>query len=162
MYTLLSGDTIIPLLDGTKQTIKSLYEQNKNDFYVNSFDVKSNRFVPGRCLGVTKTGENREVFKITFDDGTYVRLTENHLVLLSDNSYCRVENLKTNDSVKTINIERSSRITSIQSDGFTDVYDLEVETFHNFAITGDESFTSYVMVHNCAQDEKGQQIFQLL
>jgi hypothetical protein len=154
--TCLSGDTIIPLLDGTKQTIKSLYEQNKNDFYVNSFDVKSNRFVPGRCLGVTKTGENREVFKITFDDGTYVRLTENHLVLLSDNSYCRVENLKTNDSVKTINIERSSRITSIQSDGFTDVYDLEVETFHNFAITGDESFTSYVMVHNCAQDEKGR------
>lgn len=154
--TCLSGDTIIPLLDGTKQTIKSLYEQNKNDFYVNSFDVKSNRFVPGRCLGVTKTGENREVFKITFDDGTYVRLTENHLVLLSDNSYCRVENLKTNDSVKAINIDRSSRITSIQSDGFTDVYDLEVETFHNFAITGDESFTSYVMVHNCAQDEKGR------
>lgn len=154
--TCLSGDTIIPLLDGTKQTIKSLYEQNKNDFYVNSFDVKSNRFVPGRCLGVTKTGENREVFKITFDDGIYVRLTENHLVLLSDNSYCRVENLKTSDSVKAINIDRSSRITSIQSDGFTDVYDLEVETFHNFAITGDESFTSYVMVHNCAQDEKGR------
>lgn len=154
--TCLSGDTIIPLLDGTKQTIKSLYEQNKNDFYVNSFDVKSNRFVPGRCLGVTKTSDNREVFKITFDDGIYVRLTENHLVLLSDNSYCRVENLKTSDSVKAINIDRSSRITSIQSDGFTDVYDLEVETFHNFAITGDESFTSYVMVHNCAQDEKGR------
>lgn len=154
--TCLSGDTIIPLLDGTKQTIKSLYEQNRKDFYVNSYDVKSNRFVPGRCLGVTKTSDNREVFKITFDDGIYVRLTENHLVLLSDNSYCRVENLKTSDSVKAINIDRSSRITSIQSDGFTDVYDLEVETFHNFAITGDESFTSYVMVHNCAQDEKGR------
>lgn len=154
--TCLSGDTIIPLLDGTKQTIKSLYEQNRKDFYVNSYDVKSNRFVPGRCLSVTKTSDNREVFKITFDDGIYVRLTENHLVLLSDNSYCRVENLKTSDSVKAINIDRSSRITSIQSDGFTDVYDLEVETFHNFAITGDESFTSYVMVHNCAQDEKGR------
>ncbi|MEK6883828.1 MAG: portal protein, partial [Nanoarchaeota archaeon] len=98
----LAGDTVIPLLNGEKITIKELFEQQKQNFWVYSYDTKNNKYVPGLCKKSLKTGTNQPVFKITFDDGLFVKLTENHLVLLKSGEYKRVKELQFGDSIRSV------------------------------------------------------------
>lgn len=105
----LSSDTVIPLLDGTKKTVKDLFESGRTKFGVYSFDIENEKFVPGVCERVIKTGVNQEIFRVTLDDGSFLRLTENHLVLLSDGTYCRVKDLKTGSSVRSLYTRISSK-----------------------------------------------------
>jgi intein/homing endonuclease len=157
----LAEDTVIPLVDGTKPNVKQLYEQCRTNFYVCSFDIASKRYVRGKCSRVLKTGTNQIVYRVKFDDGLYVRLTRDHLVLLMDGSYRRVRQLKRGDSVRSVTmVDVGRRVTEIAEDGTCDVYDLQVEKYHNFAIAGSSDTESYVIVHNsdetCCSDDKGR------
>ena len=104
----LAPETIIPLLDGTRSTVKELFDSSRKEFGVYSFDIENNKYVPGLCTNVVKTGINQPLFKITFDDGTSVRLTENHLVLLCSGEYKRVKDLSQNDSIRSLYTKTSS------------------------------------------------------
>lgn len=175
--TCLSGDTIIPLLDGSRPTVLELFQEDKQQFWVYSYDVVSNAVVPGLATRVIKTGSKR-VFRVTLDDGTSLRLTDNHLVLLSNGEYARVHQLCVGSSLRSLHTKVSTkslgdyidgystwsdflsrtnhRVMSIVEEGIEDVFDLEVLKWHNFAATATPESTSFVFVHNCAQDDRGR------
>ncbi len=56
-----------------------------------------------------------------------------------------VRDLRTDDTILDINIGYSY-IYSITFDSFQDVYNMEVEKYHNFSINGG------LIVHNCMDD----------
>lgn len=147
----LASNNVIPLLDGRNLTIGELFEKNEENFWVYSFDINQQKIVPGLCKKVRKTGLNQQIYKVNFDDGTFVRLTSNHRVLLKAGNYVEVKNLKEGDSIeslhKNLSYELNTRIASIILDGHEDVYDLEVIEHHNFAV-GIGSLESFVFVHN--------------
>lgn len=73
----LSGDTMIPLLNGKLVSMRDLSNMEKIDEYVYSFDVESNQYVPGHLVSAFSTGV-KDVYKITFDNGSYIIATSNH------------------------------------------------------------------------------------
>ncbi len=162
----LAGNNLIPLLDGRKITIKELYENKETDFEVYSYDIQNNKIIPGKCEKVLKTGENQKIYRVNFHNNSYVRLTENHLVLCTNGIYKKVKELFEGDLIKslykTITNENSHIVTSIVEDGIEDVYDLCVTDWHNFAVICDHSNNDYVFVHNsdetCASDENGRSL----
>lgn len=120
--TCLSGDTIIPLLDGSRPTVLELFQKDRQQFWVYSYDVASNAVVPGLATRVVKTGSKR-VFRITLDDGTSLRLTDNHLVLLSNGEYARVRQLCVGSSLRSLHTKISAKSLGDYIDGYEQVLD---------------------------------------
>lgn len=118
--TCLSGDTIVPLLDGTRPTIKQLYEESRKDFWVYSYDLEKNKIVPGQATFAVKTG-TKKLFRFTFNDGTYLRITDNHRVLLSDGRYVYARDLKVGDSVRSLYTSISSIESGDKIEGYEKV-----------------------------------------
>ena len=75
------SDTIIPLLNGEKKKIKDLYDNNQKNFWVYSIDDKG-KFIPAICQFVKYNGKKR-MYKLTFEDGTSINASENHLWVVS-------------------------------------------------------------------------------
>ena len=101
------GETEIPLLNGEKRTIESLYDEKKENFWVYSFDIKKEKIVPGLANKVIYLGE-REVYEITLDNGKKITTTPDSEILKRDNKYSQVKDLSVGDSLeplyrKTIN-----------------------------------------------------------
>lgn len=94
------GSTQIPLLDGTVQTIKSLYENNITNFWVYSID-SNGIFIPAQCERVAYNGK-KHMYKITLDDGSEITATENHLWVRSDGSFIYTSDLQLGTSLKVI------------------------------------------------------------
>lgn len=97
-YTCLSGDTRIPLLDGTNPTIRELAERSSRG---EEFEVYSNskgKIVPGRVTRAWKTG-TRKVLEVRLDNGAVVRCTPDHLFMLRDGDYREAGDLCPGDSL---------------------------------------------------------------
>ena len=143
-----TGDTLIPLLDGRTLSIKKLTSlKDFSNIYVYSLDSKKN-IVPGKVINVWKKG-NKSVLKITLDNGKSFRCTKDHPIMVRDGSYKEAKDLKVNDSIMPLyrNLSKKGKddrlIVSIVEEGNEDVYDMEVEKYHNFALDAG------VFVHNC-------------
>jgi hypothetical protein len=96
----LDADTLIPLLSGEKITIEELYNSNRENFYVYSYNADDNKFEPGLCQRVTFKG-NQDVYKITFDDDSFVMATSEHLWLkMGVNEYIKTCELKEGTSIE--------------------------------------------------------------
>lgn len=98
----LTGDTRIPLLDGTVPTIKELaerYVDSDERFWVYSVDRADMKLVPGSAYRPRLTHATARVLKITLDNGKIVRATANHPFMLRSGEYCRADNLKAGDSL---------------------------------------------------------------
>jgi intein/homing endonuclease len=102
----LSGDTLVPLLDGRKMTIKDLYEENEKNFWVYSVD-SDGKFVPQKCERVACNG-TKQMFEIALDDGTKIKCTSNHMWVKSDGTIVTTENLKSGDSLKILSTKLSN------------------------------------------------------
>jgi intein/homing endonuclease len=90
----LTGDTLIPLLNGTAIQIKDLVSKvsSGEKCYVYSYDLDLNSFAPGlvtvgKCLG------KRDVYRVTLDNGKSFEATSTHRVLTRDKHYVMVKNL---------------------------------------------------------------------
>ena len=91
-----TGDTKIPLLDGTQKTLKELYKNGKS-VYVYSLN-KDGKIVPGK--GVPKlTRQNTSLIEVVISGGEKIRCTPDHKFMLLDGSYKEAQNLKTFDSL---------------------------------------------------------------
>lgn len=97
----LTGDTRIPLLDGSCPTIAELAERG-GEHWVYSFDQKKNQYVPALARSARVTGYNVPVVKVTLDDGSTIRCTSDHLFMLSDNSFMEAGDLSPGDSLKPL------------------------------------------------------------
>lgn len=93
----LSGDTRIPLLDGTKPTIEYLYQSGRTNFEVYSCNDKG-EVVVRRANKVVCNGK-KQLYKITLDDGSFIRLTEDHPCMMRDGSFKEVKDLTVGDSL---------------------------------------------------------------
>jgi len=103
-YDCVGPDTIIPLPDGSRPTIKELTEKYKDKpqerFLVYSYDHETDSIKLGRAYHPRKKGGGtREGFKVTLDNGQYVIGSIKHPFLMRDGTYKRILELEVGDSV---------------------------------------------------------------
>lgn len=92
----LSGETKIPLLDGTEATIKELCNRQE-PFWVYSC-TPDGTIVAGKAHSARITGK-RELLRITLDDNSWIECTEDHPFLMRDGSYKNAGDLLPQDSL---------------------------------------------------------------
>jgi hypothetical protein len=175
----LEANTIIPLLNGDKKTIEELYKEKAKDFWVYSYNTKEQKIEPAICKKVSFKGE-QDVYKVTFDDDSYILATKEHQWLIKgEEKYLKTNELKEGTSVQpflepfleeNVNTEDTDaqskwetfvkkldyKIQKIEYFGKKETYDLvDVGIYHNFAIltpTGTGVFS-----HNClTRGDKGE------
>lgn len=96
----ITGETKILLADGRGyQRIDSLINTDPLVYAVDEND----RLVVRQMRNVRKTGEQQKILKIVFDDGNYVRVTENHRIMLRDRSFVQAQHLEVGQSVALVN-----------------------------------------------------------
>lgn len=95
----LAGDNRVLLLDGSTPTVEDLYARHAADFRVYSYDPKTQKLRHCVCSGVTKTGTDQPICRVTLEDDCVMRLTSRHLVMAADGTYKRVEELKAGDGI---------------------------------------------------------------
>ncbi len=96
----LAAETIIPLLNGEKKSIEELYNENYKDFWVYSFNPEKQIYEPAKSERVVFKGE-QDVFRISFDDDSYIDATSEHLWLgKGENIYYKTSELKENQSIE--------------------------------------------------------------
>ncbi len=93
----LTGDTEVPLVDGTTETIERLYKKRRKNFNVYSMSPDG-KIVSGLCKKVVLKGK-RKVLKITLDNEESFECTSDHLIMLRDGSYKKAKDLESGDSV---------------------------------------------------------------
>jgi intein/homing endonuclease len=149
----LSGDTKIPLLDGTVLAIKELaekYNGSEERFLVYSYDLATQRIVAGKAHHPRLTKKNEKIIKITLDDGESVRATAWHPFLMRSGEYKKAGDLVEGDSIMPLYLVSQDRskmeclglglmglirkVVKIEDDGTSDVYDLSVEKYENFGL----------------------------
>lgn len=94
--------TKVPLLDGSIKTMGELVKENKEDFWVYSYDVKRKKIVPGLAKRAKKTVTKAPMLKVVLDDGTDFTCTPDHRILLKSGSYCEAQDLVVGDSIRSL------------------------------------------------------------
>lgn len=95
-----TGDTLIPLLNGTVKSLKELTESNES-FWVYSNDGNG-KMVPGKAKAY-RTGIDRKLVKVTLDNGEQITCTPDHKFMLRDGTYLEVEKIVSDDSLMPLN-----------------------------------------------------------
>lgn len=162
----LVGETKIKLLNGKTETIENLYKNKCANFWVYSVD-ESGICRPSCVEKVIYKGE-KEVIKITLDDGTIVRCTPDHKLMLSDCSWKEAKDLAFGDSLMSIyddinylgyeqiksTVENKKRLTHrivaenvLRDDGYKDYRDLK-KNLYNHRVTSVEIENSKEKVYD--------------
>jgi hypothetical protein len=142
----LSGDTRIPLLNGTSPTIRELSESDYGSypyFWVYSCDSKGN-VVPGKGHDARLTQRHVNTVEVVLDNGKVVTCTPEHLFLCQDGTYKEAQNLSSYQALKSKDIVVS--VVEVRTGSRIDVYDITVDEYHNFALE------QGVFVHNSQED----------
>jgi hypothetical protein len=105
----LGGDTIIPLLDGSKITIGELYKSGERDFWVYGLD-KSGNFIPAKVDKVAYNG-TKSVKKIILEDDTEIYATDDHIWVNGQSELVKTKELKIGDGLYTL----STKISNISN-----------------------------------------------
>ncbi len=138
-----TGDTEIALYDGRNVSMVDLVEEygmNKS-FWVHSCNSEGVT-TAGKAFCVRKTGISKEILRIVLDSGDVIKCTLDHKFMLHDGSYRLARYLQSGDELKSIGSYNHSILEVSFSSKREDVYDFEVEDYHNFALS------SGVFVHN--------------
>ena len=155
-FKCLSGDTMIPLLNGNNKTIKQLYDEKAENIHVYSINPKTQTIEPGLVERVMLTDVNRELVKITLDDNSTFKCTPDHKVMLRNGEYKEAKDLLINESLMPLQKELNSILKYTTNNKVKciefikqkeDVFDLiNAKPYNNFAILTSQS--SGVFVHN--------------
>lgn len=143
-----TGDTKVNLFDGRELSFLELIDEYgyNGKFWVYSC-TSDGVVVPGLAHSVHKTKVSTRIAIVKLDSGDEIRCTPDHRFMLRDGSYVEAKDLnselllmslKSNEYNVSTNVVDSVEII----DSCVDVYDLEVDTYHNFALS------SGVFVHN--------------
>ena len=102
-YDCIGPDTIIPLPDGSRPTIKELTEKYdgfpRKKFYVFSYDLETDSIKLGKAYHPRKKGHRLECWKVIFENGQYVMGSEKHPFLMRNGEYKMIKDLKIGESV---------------------------------------------------------------
>jgi len=143
-----TGDTKVNLFDGRELSFLELIDEYgyNGKFWVYSC-TSDGVVVPGLAHSVHKTKVSTRIAIVKLDNGEEIRCTPDHRFMLRDGSYVEAKDLnsdlllmslKSNEYNVSTNVVDSVEII----DSCVDVYDLEVDIYHNFALS------SGVFVHN--------------
>ena len=91
-----TGETKIPLLDGTEKEIKEFKPGER--FWVYSINDK-NRIVPGQAVALGCTRKKVQIIEITLDNDEKIKCTPDHKFMLRNGKYTEAKNLKKFDSL---------------------------------------------------------------
>ena len=132
----LIGSTKVNTVDGYIQ-IKDLVDKSGMIYTVDSSGNKCVRkFSDVRC-----TRENAKVIKLVFENGGEVVCTPDHAILTSNGW---IESQDITEDIDVVTLKGTTRLVSILDFGVENVYNMEVEDTHCFAVScGD------IIVHNC-------------
>jgi DNA gyrase subunit B len=156
-----SGKTKVALTDGRNLSFKKLVKEHKQGKRNYCYTIgKDNSIEIAEIKNPRLTRKKAKTIKIILDNEEQIVCTPNHLFMLRDGSYKKASKLKTSDSLMPLKTKLSEifikKIISLERR--FDVYDLEVENTHNFALA------SGIFVHNSAKqgrDRKFQAILPL-
>lgn len=93
----LVGPTMIPLLDGTEQTMEELSRRTE-PFWVYSMSPEG-RVVPGLCTSAQATGLREDILDVELDNGEVISCTSDHPFMLRDGTYARADSLSSDTSL---------------------------------------------------------------
>lgn len=150
---------------GTRITVLNGYK-NIEDIVpgdlVYCYDADGN-LVFGKVKNLWLTGKNKDCVKIkwqssgTHDTGELI-CTPEHLILKKTGEWCRADALKRYDKLAHLSrycaeygISRNHTVSSVRPCGKYDVYDIEVEEYHNF-------IANEICVHNSSSSPNLQNI----
>lgn len=91
-----TGDTKIPLLDGTEKTLQELFEHG-GEFWV--WSITTDHKITGSKATAIKTRDDASLLKITLDNNQYIKCTSDHLFMRRDGSWVKARDLKVSDSL---------------------------------------------------------------
>jgi len=111
------GDTLIAVADGRNAvSIKKLAEENK-DVPVYSTNVISGQTEIKWGRNPRKTGDKKEVWKLTLDDNSILIATPNHKILKKNLEYTNLKDLKVGESITPFYSFNSNGYRQISSVG---------------------------------------------
>jgi len=89
----LTGDTKIPLLNGTHERLDQIVNKFSldKDLWVFSFNRQNKSFEPSRVINAFSTGI-KEIYEITLDNGEKIKCTSCHRFLSRDNKWISIDN----------------------------------------------------------------------
>lgn len=93
----ITGDTVISTVFGDVR----IDEIEENSIINVISEYNGSRVVSNPCT-VAKTGEVKELYHLTLEDGTVIRLTGDHMLKLSSGEYKKVRDLTTDDDIMSI------------------------------------------------------------
>lgn len=147
----LSGDTKIPLLDGTEATLRELAEtRSEEKFWVYSIDPETKLVVPGLAHHPRLTKKNEDVLIITLDNGETIKATASHPLMLRNFEYKRAGELSVGDSLmplyRTLNEKGYERVGQPLWDGrYQATHTLAAkDTFGDWPRIGEDGFPTVV------------------
>jgi hypothetical protein len=124
-----SGDTLIPLADGTTSKIKDLV--GKDHFYVYSYDTKTKKVVIGKGHSARITKKKANLVKITLDNGETIKCTLDHPFLCRNGKYVNAKDLTIGTSLMPLYRCNVKRDTNIKQNliGYEQVYNPETSSW---------------------------------
>lgn len=147
----LMGDTLVETMDGWRR-IDELVSMSKEGARlpdVASHDTETNSSVLNRTLRAWCSGQTTQLIQVTTQRGITIRCTPEHQFLLTDESFVEARKLLQGNHLRglfgQIDVVRSIEHLTLENP--VDVFDLEVEGVHNFAVSSKGAGTS-IIVHN--------------
>jgi len=140
-----SGDTKVALIDGRNLSFIDLIKEYEKGIKNYTYTIlKDNSIGVAEIKNPRKTKQNSRVIKILLDNDEEIVCTSDHKFMLRDGSYKQAKDLVNTDSLMVK--DGVLKVKSVQMiNDLLDVYDLEIEDTHNFALA------SGVFVHNSAK-----------
>lgn len=149
LWACLTGDTQLLTTEGCKRI------EDCAGTYQNVYQIIGNRFVSTKAR-VVKTKEVTSLVQVLLEDGSQIRGTPDHRMMIADRSYVMLQDLQSGDKLLRYNASGSCEalvksVSVIQCEAPISVYDVvNVEPNHNFAIVVGNSI---LISHNCLMDE---------
>lgn len=167
-----TGDTLIAVADGRNAvSIKQLANEGF-DVPIYSYNTTEKKVEIKYGRAPRLTGVNSKILKITLDDESSLRVTENHRLYLKNGDLIEAKDLKPGQSLipfnsynsnnyrqisnigkngrsrrqyRAIMVDGNHKVVSIEDAGFEDVYNITVDDNHNYFIitsVGEDGFSS--------------------
>ncbi|MDD5318036.1 MAG: DNA topoisomerase (ATP-hydrolyzing) subunit B [Candidatus ainarchaeum sp.] len=167
-----SGETRVALLDARHLSFKELVEEDMRGKKNYCYTVKGDGSIGvGLIRNPRLTQRNAEVVKLALDNGEEIVCTPGHPFMLREGGYCRADRLGDGKRLMSLmqalvareggGVEETTalnhRVINVSpAVEKMDVYDLEVEGTHNFALA------SGVFVHNSAKQGRDRRFQAIL
>ena len=165
-----SEDTKVALVDGRNLTFKDLIKEDRKGKKNYCYTIKRDGFVGIELIrNPRKTKQNVEVINVILDNNEEIVCTPDHLFMMRDGSYKKAKDLTISDSfcsrffnndeqeLKNAVLNYNHKIKKIiKLSKKIDVYDLEVKSTHNFALSNG------VFVHNSGKQGRDRRFQAIL